>query len=160
MGQSSKVSSQQLGRDLFDDFVLRAQEAAPGAIEKFAKQFDVDVDVFRKEELYLRIFLVHFFTTFALRENPRKDEVLQAFRAQIRTRLDQQTVDTVLERRFPAYVASLRHSHPEYGASWPVAKAFAGFCGAGDDAAIIYYGSRLYGSTMKIVEFLGSLDVQ
>ena len=136
MGQSSKVSSQKLGRDLFDDFVMGVQ-APPDAIEKFAKQFDVNVDILRKEELYLRIFLVDFFTTFALRESSRKDEVLQAFRNQIRTRLDQQTADTVLERRFPAYIDSLRHPHPEYGVSWPVGKTFASFCGAEDDVAFI-----------------------
>lgn len=153
------IPAEQVGRDLFEDFVLKAMEDNAAGTKRFAEQYGVDPERWMTEETYLRIFLIDLFTAAALGRGPTKDAVYAAFRAQWSIRLTPDVVETLVTERSPSYAEALRNPHPEYGVSWPIGKVFARSCGAEDDAAVVFYASKLYGSSMRLVEFLRSLAI-
>lgn len=152
-----RVTPEQFGADLCDDFVIGALQGASGRGDEtaqLARQLEIDEGVFRQEEFYLQVFLMEFVTQMTLRDVPTRKAVLDAFYDRLRERKGAEGVREQLAVRFDDYLAAVKNPHPELGRGWSIGKAFAKLCKAEDDAAVIMVGSRFYEATLNLAEFI------
>jgi hypothetical protein len=139
---ANEITAEALGAELARSVKSRADMTSAGLAE-FVVAMAIDPARLQAELAYLSIVVMHFCVGAAL-EGDVVSRVLAAFYRELWTRGVWTGTPGELATRTPAYEDALNHPHPEFGRGYGIGRAFARFCGATHDVAVIEFGARAY----------------
>jgi hypothetical protein len=140
---SAPVSAEIFGAELARSVIEQTRQVGDG-VQALVQRLSLDASRVVRELGYLSVFTMRFCIGATLEDDATRARVLEAFYAALWTDRAWGPHVSGLERRAPDYEHAFNNPHPDYGRGYPIGRAFARWCHARDDVAVIELGARVY----------------
>jgi hypothetical protein len=140
---SAPVPAEVFGAELARSVIEQARQVGDG-VQALSHRLSLDSSRVVRELGYLSLFTMRFCIGAALDDDAARARVLEAFYATLWTDRSWGPHVSGFERRALDYEHAFNNPHPDFGRGYGIGRAFARWCHARDDVAVIELGARAY----------------